>query len=125
MINCYDIITLLTNHSFVSLLDFTVVGVYGFPPYFAHVSLELVLEYLRSPLPREASLFEAQLTHFQVVPSGQQEQWLLVWVELELTNDPLSVKVSVPPPLSVIQVIVLRGMDEWYSEVPLLCWFAS
>ena len=59
--------------------------------------LKLGLQYLRSSLPGEARLLQAQLAHVHVVPARQQQDGGAAWVQLHLSGNPEPVKVSVPP----------------------------
>ena len=64
---------------------------------FAPLFLKLGLQDLRSSLPGEPSLLQAQLAHVHVVLPGHQEYRSPAGVELHLPGNPEPVKVSVPP----------------------------
>jgi hypothetical protein len=84
--------------------------------------LKLTIQDLCSSLLGQSRLFKAQFTHLHVVDPGNKKDGGAVWVELQLTHNPLTVKVGQPPSLLLVQALLPRRIrfDKRNSEVPLL-----
>ena len=75
----------------------------------APLLLKLVFKDLRTPLPREPGVVEAELAHLHVVLAGQQEHRLPPRVQLHLPTDPVPVEVGKPPALRSF-------VTSWFDE---------
>ena len=82
----------------------------------APLLLKLMFKDLRTPLPRQPGVVEAELAHLHVVLAGQQEHRLPPRMKLHLPPDPVPVEVGKPPAL---RSFVTSWLDERDPEETL------
>ena len=82
----------------------------------APLLFKLVFKDLRTPLPREPGVVEAELAHLHVVLAGQQEHRLPPRMKLHLPTYPVPIEVGKPPAL---RSFITSWFDERDPEEPL------
>ena len=90
--------------------------------------IKFTFEYLSTAFPRQTGFVQTELTHAHVINACHKQEGLPVGMELQLSNDPLSLKVCKPPSFLLVEAGLSWWVwpDEGHTEVALLLaggWF--